>query len=382
MDERAKKALSLKVKGLVGNCVLGQPVIFDSETWARLGDIDKLLVKAKGKWVANGDIYAIFFKVLREVLPDFTSGKGSLVKLMDGPMFEQSVLKEILGIPYIYNIYYEFPGVKFINEISSDFCEKSSFCRLDSNFVKGVRSTVLGGEVECLKTYYYRAKIEGYIGELEDGEAINSANALLKVFLERSFSAGLFSQSHQPPRFGDLGTMFIHLMGVNGEVVQRTSLQVGRDLAHVLMRVGTIGRMNDITQEEFDDNLESFRAILVSDSDLAKKILVASEWRFDSVSEAVAAMGVVKVCIGLESLYGDDASEGGITKSLADRCAYSLGVKNSERATLSNDCKSLYKLRSKIVHGVLSKLTGDDRALLSKGQKILQRSIAKEISML
>lgn len=381
MDDRAKRALVVRIDEFLNGCNLTPTLLFDSNSWDKVASIAKQVVKAKGEWMDESDFYALVFLKFHDLLPDFSRLEGDLKSFIDPAVVSEAILSEVVGIPYLYNVYYEFPEIGVGEYIGADFDGGSSFRVQDSNFVKGVRRGLLG-EVPNSRRFYYRVSLTGYISVSDDSATLLAAHGLLKVFLERSFSSMLLLKNAPSSVLNSDGVVFIHLIGGGGEVRKIVSLNLPRDLASVLGGVRTVGVMNGITQHEFDVKLLGFQKLLSSKSVQAKRLMVASQWCLDSDVEAAPAMSVVKVCIGLESIYGDETSEGGITRSLSDRCAYSLAADSNERDGLVADCRNLYKVRSKVVHGVRVRLSADERHLLLKGRKILERSITKEIDMI
>lgn len=113
-----------------------------------------------------------------------------------------------------------------------------------------------------------------------------------------------------------------------------------------------------------------------------RRVFSAAEWYIDSFADNNTPMELIKLCIGLESIYGDNESNGSITESLADRCAYSLSSTHEERENIKTEFKKLYKIRSKIVHGVTNSLTPEDRDHIRNANSLLRRSIEKELMLI
>ncbi|WP_347158481.1 hypothetical protein [Pseudomonas aeruginosa] len=90
-------------------------------------------------------------------------------------------------------------------------------------------------------------------------------------------------------------------------------------------------------------------------------------------------MKLLQVCIGLESIYGEDSSGEGLTESLSDRCAYSIGTSHASRAKIKQNFRTIYKLRSKIVHGVIQRLSEEEAKFLQTGEILLRKSLHKEM---
>lgn len=85
------------------------------------------------------------------------------------------------------------------------------------------------------------------------------------------------------------------------------------------------------------------------------------------------------MCIGLEAILGDDKLKEGITKSLADRCAYLLCPTAKSRKERRELFEQLYDHRSKLVHGRRTKLGEDAEVSLFLGRRILKEILKKEL---
>lgn len=125
----------------------------------------------------------------------------------------------------------------------------------------------------------------------------------------------------------------------------------------------------------------SVLALLENLTDEAKSIRSAAEWCFNSYLGDNDTLSFLQVCFGLEALFGDGASDG-VTKSLATRAAFVIATRISDRATIAARFSELYKVRSAIVHGRVSRLKPAQlehffwaRALLSTGIEVEARRL-------
>lgn len=112
----------------------------------------------------------------------------------------------------------------------------------------------------------------------------------------------------------------------------------------------------------------------------ALRIKSAIDWYIQSTITNDTTMSFLQICIGLESIYGDDNSEGGLTNTLADRCSYLIGRDIKQRKYIKSRFLEIYRVRSKIVHGVNIKNTGDIVSLKNDALNYLKKSINQEIT--
>lgn len=133
---------------------------------------------------------------------------------------------------------------------------------------------------------------------------------------------------------------------------------------------------------EVESVIAKLSCLLKSEHPHSRRIRAAAEWQIDALSNHNETMALVQTCIGLESIYGDDSSNGGLTDTLSDRCAYSLASSFEDRARIKSEFKEIYRLRSKIVHGVTNNLKSEDRVHARNAYRLLRDSIKKESGML
>ncbi|HEC3575693.1 TPA: hypothetical protein R2U62_001656 [Escherichia coli] len=131
--------------------------------------------------------------------------------------------------------------------------------------------------------------------------------------------------------------------------------------------------------EKINHSLQLMNAIVKDDSKEALRIKAAINWLVQSEITDDETMSFIQICMGLESIFGDDDYEGGLTNILSDRCAYLIGNKIQERRFIKDTFKKIYQVRSKIVHGVRNHLSDDELYFRHLAYSYLERSILKEI---
>jgi hypothetical protein len=110
----------------------------------------------------------------------------------------------------------------------------------------------------------------------------------------------------------------------------------------------------------------------------ATKILGASKWYFDSISEHNQTHAFIQAMVGVEILIGDTQRRHNLTDRLTDRIAYLLAPSLAERQDIRDEFESLYKLRSEIIHGGTFLLPQTQISQLSNVRNYLQRVISLE----
>lgn len=112
------------------------------------------------------------------------------------------------------------------------------------------------------------------------------------------------------------------------------------------------------------------------------RIKSAIDWLVHSDIMEDSTMSFIQICIGLESIFGDDDYEGGLTNALSDRCAYLIGKNINDRKNIKKAFKEVYQIRSKIIHGVRNHLSEKEGYLRSVARTYLSMSIIREIDNL
>lgn len=129
-------------------------------------------------------------------------------------------------------------------------------------------------------------------------------------------------------------------------------------------------------------SIDRIRAVMKSTK--AGKISLAARWIFDSLTGDNELLSFVQATICLEILLGDQkhADQLSIGDILSNRCAYMIGRNDIERESILKDFKSIYSVRSEIVHRGKPRLSTEDRKQFSKLMGYASRVIVKEIDLL
>jgi hypothetical protein len=103
------------------------------------------------------------------------------------------------------------------------------------------------------------------------------------------------------------------------------------------------------------------------------------EWAIDASATENQTIRFLQICIALEAILGEEAPSEGLTKTLADRCAYLVSKDIRRRRAIREDFQKLYGARSKLVHGRRRSLHAAEAVLLEWGERLLQEVIDREI---
>lgn len=92
---------------------------------------------------------------------------------------------------------------------------------------------------------------------------------------------------------------------------------------------------------------------------------------------------ILASAIAVEVLLGDRETSDriGLSKLMANRCAYALGKSASERQDIADAFVKWYRLRSEIVHSGRMRVSEDERKVVVGGKRLAARLLNHEILM-
>ncbi len=114
----------------------------------------------------------------------------------------------------------------------------------------------------------------------------------------------------------------------------------------------------------------------------AQRIRTALEWSFDSEQNDNQTLSFIQACVGLEALVGDDDQDEPLVSRLADRVAYLLGQNHEDRIGIRKRFRTIYDIRSKIIHGRRARLKPADASELYLARGMLGDVITEETNRL
>lgn len=135
--------------------------------------------------------------------------------------------------------------------------------------------------------------------------------------------------------------------------------------------------------EDIEEHQQRQRDVIIDDlkklfnnDDHSRRLVTSSLWLFRSFVSTKPLDIILEATIALEVLLGDrnEASGVGLTKLLANRCAYLLGESASERQKLMADFKQIYEIRSGIVHSGLHQMSRE-----AGRASLLARDLASQV---
>nr|WP_140404598.1 HEPN domain-containing protein [Sphingomonas sp. CDS-1] len=114
------------------------------------------------------------------------------------------------------------------------------------------------------------------------------------------------------------------------------------------------------------------------------KLLTAAIWIFRANLSPRSMDTILESTIAIEVLLGDRETSDriGLSKLMANRCAYALGKSINERKEIIDFFVDFYKVRSDIVHNGKFKIENGEKNVVYKGLTLSQRILRHEINLL
>jgi hypothetical protein len=235
---------------------------------------------------------------------------------------------------------------------------------------------------------FLQASVSGYIDVYGTSKTARSFESTLKSFLGMSFALRVLTYSRSYSLHGSKVFVLVHRLSEDGaaQPIHRYSLSE---------RLGSSLGDWSAYYTKFTDEAKQASAIgwaisriplmapLFLNPAKHQRLLTASAWLFDSITNDDSLLGFVQAMIVLEILLGDDVPSGEMTLGalLRNRCAYLISESMDEREKITESLKKIYEVRSKIVHRGKSELSTVERGMLEELRSLCCRVIIAEFNL-
>lgn len=252
--------------------------------------------------------------------------------------------------------------------------------------VLGLSSMFNPQEWDRLSTYL-QIKVTGFIGQYSDTAPLEKAISLLKAFCGLGIALRLLKVGYSYRTAPTKANFFVHRYVADAWVIERRHELEGElsDTFHDLVFHDRDGHLDSEVKKvaEIRRILDSISRVFTY-KEKARKLILASQWFFDSYCGTNELLSFVQAAVVMEILLGEKAVSDlmGLGELLRNRCAYLIGKSNKQREDILNDFKEIYEVRSKIVHSGKSRLNLKERGLFSKLQWMCRRVIDEEVRLL
>jgi hypothetical protein len=236
-------------------------------------------------------------------------------------------------------------------------------------------------------TAYLQIVTNGFIGPYIETKPLEEAISLLKAFCGAAIALRLLKVDPSYRSFPTKSRFYVHRHMDDNWGIQRiheldTSVS---DTLHDLVFHDLDGnlRSEDQKAQWMKERLQNISS-LFGNRHRAQKILLGSQWLFDSYCGKNELLSFVQTVVVMEILLGEKAVSDllGLGELLRNRCAYLIAESHKQREEVLADFREIYELRSKIVHRGKVKLNLTEKSLFSKLQWMCRRVIQEEVRML
>jgi hypothetical protein len=125
------------------------------------------------------------------------------------------------------------------------------------------------------------------------------------------------------------------------------------------------------------------RVLKVFSAGNAQKLKTACAWSLRANLSSRELDKILESAITIEVLMGDrdTGDRVGLTKLMANRCAYALGKSSKERDEMIEFFVQFYRVRSDVVHSGRTTLQANERKIVDQGLALATRILKHEISL-
>lgn len=410
MHEKSVDKIRGKIKGCLKRCeVVDNWPQYESFT-EHVDSISDEVLKSKSQWISRIEVYSIFYDLVYEFIVGATDPEakytGQLIELTDEDILDKlvdSLCAFYVSIPRKYSVYLPLPKISknvqglipLTDRVELEFIEN-----MDDLPGGYHRSLLQFSNKFEINRAYLKISLKGFCNSSLENKIVKQALSNFKIIIQQGLHRGLFEiiEGRQQASLGFIGSMTHHqvpkskIVSIDqtDEIQRIISTELSIEMSKFLdsidfnwsnKKVNTAYDAGNIDMP-IKGYLRLPSLLIESNEPESARVKSAIEWCFDSKVNENETLSFLQICIGLESLLGDDDSNGGLTETLADRCAYLISNNIKERSTIKKQFKDLYKVRSKLVHGVKTTLEHDQKWYKKWGGSILEVAIIKEIKHL
>lgn len=409
MHPQALAKIERHVVGSLKNCDIAEGWPVYNSFAPHVQALASELLKHKSQWLTDADVFSVFYDLVYERLRETEKQTTELTGHLKDILGDESLL--LLGtrlvdfytsIPRDYEVYLQLPAVSVSLETTAVSKNFSVVTFEDPKDVPGgYRGGLLGLFDTKLepKKVYFRAAVSGYCNRNLDNATVRAALSCFKIATQQGIAKALLKiKEDNPAGLGLLGglshysvpkTKLVCVDKVSGGE-RIVSVELPMEVSKLLGSLDLDKSNKDIsavidsghTAPLLNGYLRLPAALMESNAPEASRVKAAIEWCFDAYATDNTTMSFLQTCFGLEALFGDDAETDGVSRILADRCAYLVSTNIKGRSTIRDNFRQLYSIRSKIVHGNASSLAPDQQHFLNWGRTILEYAIFKELKHL
>lgn len=423
LHDKCKQQLSEKIAEQLANINVQNRKFLDRKSSIYLFLAESVLPrtgKLKGRleqYISETPIFDFVYETLSKELyekQEFDSDTP-LIKLIEIDDYKNSkevaqrLVSDFESLPWEYTLFIKLPNGlgKFFSEHikerslsdsvkiitpNDDFAKKfplqSGIEARDQSLAGGLGLFVLGKPQEWdPESGYLQVNVSGFIGRYGDTAPLEVASSLFKAFCGLAIALRLLTVSYKYRPTPSKEKFFIHRkVGERWEIERKHELEVATSDTYLDLVLHDLeGRLEtDAKKVAWVRRILGLISCVFSNESKSRKLLLGSQWLFDSYCGKNELLSFVQTAVVLEILLGEKAVSDimGLGELLRNRCAYLIGESHKQRQEILKEFKDIYDVRSGIVHQGKSRLNLHERSLFSKLQWMCRRVIQEEVDLL
>lgn len=395
MHEKAmSRMMEQIIEFLHGTKITDGKIDFEN-LWALSDGICTTALKTKKDWATESGLKTMIYNKIYSVVGTLdTKNKvlnGHLNDLLPPEKFSylaDDIKQFIVDIPRAYQIKLPMPAPP--QDLTSDIeLTQTMMLVIEHSVISALRQPLTVTLTGNNKKLSLVVNLEGFCDFSLDSVTPRRALTAYKVIIQQGIFRGLFRLNRNVPQ------SLLGLAGYGQHSIPKSSLTVidltaNRASYEISFPISLCSLINKL---EFVDNgqdtissisrlLNQAAILVVSHKEGAERVRAAIEWLFDSMASDTDTLSFLQICFGLEALLGEGDSDQGLTKTLADRCAYLVANSVEQRRQIKERFRDLYQVRSNLVHGTSRQLNESEKVLYYWGKTTLECAIYREINNL
>jgi hypothetical protein len=234
---------------------------------------------------------------------------------------------------------------------------------------------------------YVQLETDGFVGQFGDTATVERVISEVKAFCGLATALRLFKLSYKYNPTKENSEILVHQKVGDSWIIQRT-LELDANISSTFSELvldDHDGRLNsDAKLSAWALSILGSIKAVFSNRKKAERIILASQWVYDSYVGSNELLSFVLATVAIEILLGEKkvSDHIGLGELLRNRCAYLIGKSQQQRERILSEFQEIYDIRSKIVHRGKSRLGDHERMLLHKLQWMCGRVIREEINLL
>ncbi|MDV3455410.1 HEPN domain-containing protein [Sphingomonas sp. HF-S4] len=227
---------------------------------------------------------------------------------------------------------------------------------------------------------YLEYRTSGYLAARRQSRAISEFYDQVRAFYGACIAYNIISEYGT---WGDEITPFLLGDSISNGLEEFAYVERAEDDVVNCANLATSDKTDQAIKAEtsLEKILEPVRPVFKSDNSL--KLKTACAWALRAHLSNRGLDKILESAITIEVLMGDrDTSDRvGLSKLIANRCAYALGDSNKSRSDMIDFFVKFYRVRSEVVHSGRTALEPDERRIVNEGLTLATRILKHEISL-